>query len=277
MTLGTRLLVSAALGVAALALPGCGDVELRSHPLGDDVVVDGRYDDWKGRLEFVEQANMSVGAQNDDTHLYLIVVIGDREVQRNVMMSGMYLWFDAAGEKDRQFGVHFPLGVQGAAAMMRPPDAGASPDPEGLRAKVAQESLSEAELIAANGSARITRGLANLPGVDIRTRNDRGAMVYEYRVPLAAAVDSPYGIGTVPGGVIGVGLVTPEIDLSQTQERMRARMDGDRDGNGPAGGGRGGMGGGGGGMRGMGGPPQVPEAIDVWVKLTLAEAEGRTR
>jgi hypothetical protein len=183
----------------------------------------------------------------------------------------MYLWFDAAGGTDKQFGVHFPMGMQNAAGMMMPRDRGGA-DPEELREKFAKESIDEAELIGANGTARITRSLANLPGVDIRTGNDRGAMVYEYRIPLTADVDSPYGIGAVLGTEIGVGVMTPEVDMSDMREQMRKKTgEGGRDGGPPGSGGRGGMGGGRG---GMGGPPDMPDAIDVWAKLTLAEIES---
>jgi len=263
----------ATIGVAALTSVGCGDVELRSYYRDAAVTVDGNFDDWKGKLEFVEKANMSVGVQNDDTDLYVILVIGDRETQRSIMMSGMFLWFDAAGARDKQFGIHYPLGIQDPTSLMGPGKPSSGGDPEELRKKFAEESLGEAELIAANGTVRMTRSVSNLPGITLATSNDRGAMVYEYRIPLAADVDSPYGVGTGAGSVVGVGLMTPEIDTSAMRDQMREKMGPGGPGGRGAGGGRGGRGGGMGGGRG-GGIPSVPDPIDVWATLTLATSES---
>jgi len=266
-----RALALAIIGVVALSLTGCGDVELRSHYRDGEVTVDGNYDDWDGKLTFIEKANLSVGVQNDETDLYVILIVGDRETQRRIMMSGMFLWFDSGGEKEKQFGIHYPLGFKNLGEMMRPGKGGG--DPDKMREKFAEESLEEAELIGAGGAVRITRGVGNLPGIELKTTNDRGAMVYEYRIPLVSDVDSPYGIGGVAGTTIGVGLITPDIDMSEIREKMRESKRGRGGGKGSGGmggrggGGRGGMGGG---SRSPSGGMDMPDPIDIWATLQLA-------
>lgn len=265
-----RALLFAACGVAAAGLSGCGDVVLQSRYRTDPIVVDGRYDDWHGHMQFVEKAGLSVGVTNDETDAYVIVAVGDREVQRKIMMTGMFLWFDPAGGKDRQFGIHYPLGIRDAADFMKPQRMGGD-DTRKLRDKFREESLDEAELIGAAGTARVTRATSNLPGVEVRASHEKGVMVIEYRIPLASPVDQPYGIGAEPGQTVGVELVTPEVDLPAMREEMREERgegrgggrreggwDGDRDD----------------GMRGPVGAsrPEMPKPIDVWATLALARA-----
>jgi len=264
-TIGKALL--ATLGVVALSLPACGDVELRSHPRGGAVVVDGKYDDWSDKLTWVEKIDMSVGAQNDESDLYFVLVIGDREVQRRIMMSGLFLWFDGGGEDDKQFGVHYPLGMGDPSEFVRP-ERDRVRDPEKMRAKFEEESLGEVELIGAGGDVRMTRSPDNLPDIEVAVSRERGAMVVEYRIPLAATVDSPYGVGAVPGTRVGVGLMTPEIDMSKKPAERPDR--GERPAGGPPGGGRGGMGR----RPDGGGMPDVPAPIDLWAHLLLAPAHS---
>lgn len=295
------------VGVAALTAPGCGDVVLKSRALDTPVVVDGKYDDWDGRMTTVQGGSMSIGACNDTENLYVIIVVGDEEKQRSIMMSGLTLWFDPAGGTDGQFGIHYPLGLRDPERFIERPafrdrdrdgdfggeggegvgdrdndrdmDRGERPQrpgsPREMRAEFRKEALAEAELIGAGGAERITRAPGNLPGVQVAAGSERGTMVLEYRIPLTAPVDAPWGVGAIPGATVGVGVVTPEIDLSTLREEMAERR-GDRGGTVP-GGERPGGGGMDGGMGMGGGPPggvgwEAPKPIDLWGKLILASA-----
>lgn len=295
----TRMVSLATAGVVALGLTGCGDVVLHSAALDTPIVVDGHYGDWDGQMTWVNKAKMSVGARNDGTDLYVVLAIGDRDVQRTIMMSGMFLWFDPAGGQDGQFGIHYPLGLRdperfigqgsfGGYGGERVGDRDETGEGEGdverrsaprrrgdereMFKEFREEALAEVEMIGAGGASRITRSPRNLPGVQVAAGMEHGTMVFEYRIPLAAPVDAPWGVGSAPGATVGVGIMTPEIDLSRMREEMRERMQ-ERGGTRRPPGGEG-MGGDemGEGMRpGMGGP-KAPEPIDLWATLVLAPA-----
>jgi hypothetical protein len=87
------------------------------------------------------------------------------------------------------------------------------------------------------------------------------------KMPLRESPDASLAVGLEEQESFSIGLVTPEFDRSSMMNRRGGMMGG--------GGGRGGKGGfgGRGGGRG-GGPgrsrPQMPEPIDVWVKIELA-------
>ena len=91
---------------------GCGSEELVSVALDREITIDGETGDWQGLLKFNEDANLSYGLANNENEMYIVIVVGDRDVRRQIILSGLYLWFDPAGEENRRFGLRFPIGLQ---------------------------------------------------------------------------------------------------------------------------------------------------------------------
>jgi hypothetical protein len=260
--------------VLAAASGGCGTEELQSAPLDREIAVDGDAGDWEGMLRFVEDAEMSYGLANDERCLYIALVVGDREVRRQVIMSGLYLWFDPEGKENRRFGIRFPIGLQENAEDMAP--LFRERDPNKLSDSF-DETVKEMMVIGPNDQTWRRAAVNSVDGIETAARADRNALVLEFKVPVAGDGEYDYGVGALPGEVIGIGVETPKINL----EDMKAKM-------GSAGGGPGGMGGGmGGGMSGDRPPggqppggrrpeggerPGMPDPIKVWTKVRLAES-----
>jgi hypothetical protein len=263
--------------VASLA--GCGDKEIKSSARDRDIVIDGDYNDWEGTLKFDEDANLSYGLANDDRSMYIVLVVGDRAVRRQIMLSGMYLWFDPAGEETRKFGLRYPIGLQeegfdAIMPMMR------ERDPERMRVAF-QETTAEFMIIGAGEQVWRRGNIHSVEGVEAAANADKNVLVLEFKVPVGDTGAYGYGIGSKAGAVIGLGLQTPELDVEAMKEQMREAMEergggrggGGRGGGMGTGGGRGGKGGGGmrGGTRPPGGQqPEMPDPIKVWTRVQLA-------
>jgi len=259
--------VLAILAVILLVVNGCGSEELTSRPKDRDITIDGAYEDWQGALEFVEDADVSVGLMNDGEFLYIALVVGDRTVRRQIMMSGLYLWFDPEADEAKRFGIRYPIGLQEDAtdipAIMR------EQDPEKLKDSF-QEKTKEMLVVGHGDQTWRRTETGSVRGVEAAAGGDQYMLVLEYKVPIGRTGQYGYGIGSEPGAVVGVGLETPEIDF----KAMREQMDGGRKGGGRGGMG-GGMPGGGGGMRGNytrsgGQRPEMPDPIKLWAKVGLA-------
>jgi len=186
---------------------------------------------------------------------------------------GMTLWFDAEGGKEKSLGIHFPVGVSDQGdmrEMMRP--EGMQTDPADFQ-KLFAESIKELEIIRSDstGTRRMALGQANNEDIYVQLSATGGGFVYELRIPLNADSASPIAIGADAGGLIGIGLETPEIDMS----KMRERMGGGMRGGGRSGGGRGGSmpGGGLGGRPGGGRGFERPKPLKIWAKVQLATQE----
>jgi len=288
-------LKTTALGLAALSLilwtAGCGEVELNSSWKDREIVVDGYSDDWLDTLYYFEEDNVSVGFFNDSDYLYVCLLAEDFMLQDQVVRQGFTLWFDAAGGKEKRFGIKFPLGVQAMMREKMPMRQGEMPvegdempmrqegerrerpDPEKMR-KAFEETLKELEIVGP-GKEEVRRiAVENVKGLTVKVRNETGLLVYELQIPLRSDDPDEFAIGTLAGAVIGVGMEVPKMDLNKMREAMGGRGGG-RPGGMPPGGERpGGMTPGGrpGGMGGMGtrGMPDIPDGLKIWAKLQLA-------
>ena len=98
--------------------------------------------------------------------------------------------------------------------------------------------------------------------IDVKMRNAGGTFVYELRVPLISSEEHPFAVGVKPGDMIGVGFLSPKLQMQRSR--------GMRSGGMPGMGGRGGMGGGVGGMRATGMGRQMPQQLKIWAKVKLA-------
>jgi hypothetical protein len=259
----------AAVAAILLMIASCGPKELHSRARDREIAIDGAYEDWQGALEFVEDANLSVGLMNDGEFLYVALVAGDRMVRRQIMMSGLYLWFDQDGNESKRFGIRYPIGLQENAAdpdsMMR------EPNPEKMRTQF-QDEVKEMMVIGHDDRTWRRAETGAVRGIEVAAGGDRHMLVLEYKVPIGRTGQYGYGIGSEPGAVIGVGLETPEIDF---KEMRRQRPGGGMPGGGMPGGGTpaGGMPGSdfpGGGMPDGGQRPERPEPIKLWAKVELA-------
>jgi len=253
----------AVVAVVLCGVVGCGSEQLVSVARDREITVDADVADWQGRLKFLEDANLSYGITNDARSMYLVLVVGDREVRRQIIMSGLYLWFDPAGKENRRFGIRFPIGLQEDIAdvttLLR------EQDPNKLSESFA-ETVQEMLVIGPQDRSWRRASVGTVDGIETAAMADANKLVLEFKVPVSNDGQYGYGIGALPGDVVGLGVETPEIDPKDIKEHMRSAPGGPG-GGAWGGGGRGGVGA----ERPPGGPrPPMPDPIKVWTKVQLA-------
>jgi hypothetical protein len=106
-------LVLWSLLLLANSLAGCNDIELASKWRDREISIDGDQADWSGILRFLEDEQTSVGVVNDGDFLYLCLVSSSQGPVMQTVRSGFTVWFDREGGKKKNFGIKFPLGMQG--------------------------------------------------------------------------------------------------------------------------------------------------------------------
>ncbi|MCA9729307.1 MAG: hypothetical protein KC729_16585, partial [Candidatus Eisenbacteria bacterium] len=170
------------------------------------IQVDGALDEWEGALTSLESGKLSAAMRHDDRYLYLAIAISDPVYQRQVLGQGLFVYLDVQGGKERDFGVHFPLGL---SEMGLRPDRAADredegpPDPERMQMRGPDPSAlqqlydgvaSELEVIDGPYSSHRLRVDAT-PGVRVVERYANAVLTYELRVPLRESDDEPYAVG----------------------------------------------------------------------------------
>jgi hypothetical protein len=247
------LLAAGPVVLLLLCLLGCGTPPLASRWREQPIAIDGAVEDWVGLQAPapLDRRPARVGVANDGEALYLSVATDDRELAR-ALAFGFTLWIDPRGGKARDIGVRL---------LMAPPirrnrwEWEPSPFPARL------EGI---ELLGPQPSTRRRVDPPGEGGVEVAFAAAEGPLVFELRVPLAAA--GGWGLAARPGELLGVTLegTRPSFGPRRTADEP------DRE-DGPRGGGRRG-GGAGGGPPGRGPGGRGPRPLDLWLTVRLAAA-----
>jgi hypothetical protein len=260
----------------ASAMCGCsGAMQLSSAWRDREIVVDGSDSDWRGATAYIKGSNLSLGIRNDNDYLYACVIIMDRQMQMQMMALGFTVWFDPEGGKDKVFGIHFPLGMEGP----RPATALEGRDNAEEFQKITEQSQRELEIMGPGKKDRQRMLLMQVQGINVQIGSVQGFLVYELKVPLRKSADHPYAIGIDSVQAIGVGFETTELNLERMKEQLGGMPEGGGNGGPPMGGG--GMPPGGGGRPGGGGPPgggpgmgppggERSASLKLWTRVQLA-------
>jgi hypothetical protein len=266
-------LVAAAAALLALPHPGYGKTEIECRQKDREIKVDGDASEWNETLTVFKDAGFSCGLMNDSEYLYVAVVATDRQVVRQIMLAGLYMWFDEKGKQEKNFGVYFPIGLRESgeappAPTGEPGEPAASGPPASRptgRRPGNPDSLATAFFESARDFMLFSPVEQEWQRADVGSLGDAEAvasyrnhvLVLEYRVPLARRGAGGYGIGAAPGSEIGMGLESPQIQFFQARHHGPPGEGGSGDdGTHPGGwdsGARGGEQGGAGGSPGMGG------------------------
>ena len=249
---------------------GCSTLELESTWKDRDIVLDGKGGDWLGAKYYFEDTAVSVGLINDEQNLYVSMMTENPMIWGQIMRQGLTVWLDAKGGKNKTFGIRFPLQRprdEQEGERMAPRDMMDEAAREKMMEKF-QESMTELEVLGKNEEVLAKMNVEDAKGIVVKMRNAAGSLVYELKVPLASSEEKPFALGVNPGDTIGVGFLSPKMQMrGPSGMRGGGRMPGGGGGMPP--GGFGGMGG----RSGMGGMGRMmPQELKIWAKVQLASA-----
>lgn len=267
----------------SLVLSGCRKpVELKSRWMDREVIIDGNDSEWKDYpLYYDEETRSSIGFYNDSQNLYVFFKTMDEDLQWQILGRGIVMWFNKAGNKDKEWAIMFPMGRGPGGMHGGPPGRsqnkgkgngppGGSPDMKGPppdriaesrdRPPMGQfgaKSFLTPELKILNSekdSGRpYTQNEVNLIGIYLKYTNNPGeGFVCELRIPLVKGDKTPHAVQVSGKNTAGIGFMTEKSKSRSGPGGMK--RSGGMDGSGPGGGMGGPMGGGGPGG-GMGGGP----------------------
>ncbi|MCX8010251.1 MAG: hypothetical protein N3A61_03805, partial [Ignavibacteria bacterium] len=213
----------------SLLFISCGEVELISSWKQQDILIDGSEDDWANKLTVFEKEKFSIGIQNDEKYLYLILVSSDRSLQRRISGMGMTVWFDPSGGDNKKIGIRYPIGFR----EMRPDFNQGEPqrefDPERFREQN-QRNLTEAEILLDGASSGERFSVTDAKAIPIRIGRTLEKFVYELRVPLTANEEFAHTIWSNKNSPLGIGIETGEINMEEFRQQMGGMRGGPRGG-----------------------------------------------
>ena len=265
--------VGALRAPAALALflvftlAGCSSYktfQIESRPPEHQVLIDGKADDWAGRLFVVEGQKVSLGFLNDQECLYICLRTDDGGMQRQLLRLGLTVWFDPGGGRKKALGIKYPVGLSSREQRMW---RGEEPEETGAPTEFGG-NLTDVEIYRPGSSEPESLDIAEVEGIEIKAATAGKSFVYELKVPLAQSGRDFIGVGAPAGATVGVGFETGKFDLNNLPRRPSGTIGG-TGGKPPVGG----YGGPGGVMqpgRLRPNEPEIPEDLKIWAAVQLS-------
>ncbi len=253
------------VSLIAGALAGCSSaMEMSSDSVSPTLQVDGKANDWEGKLYIFKDKGLLVGVQDDSADVYVCLEGLDPATSRGMMRGGVTVWFDPGSGDSNLLGIHYGgrrvSPVEGNEEELFHPLA-----PSEI--EVLHKGNVVAMKIPAMSSEREY-------GLQVALRDSGGGAVFELKMPRRLGERS-FGLSRVVGKRLAMDIETAKGRTDRSGARPEGTSgefgggEGRREG-GMRGGRRGGMGGEGEGEGGQGGTRGGrPESVSLSLNVRL--------
>lgn len=260
----------------AMLISSCKDEQMPGNWAQDVITVDGSVGDWESVPKYLfEEQGTALAVCNDSQNVYLLLRFSDPEWAMPIRRSGLTIWVDADGGKDKDFMIRY----RGAPQMKEPRDSSFGRDmPEPVAVLPGDRGRPQGgestALFTCYIKDRIVENEIAVDGANgpqAASTFNSGYLTYEFCIPLDSPQVLYYGIASAPGHTAGIGF---EYGGSDREERrsMGGHMGGMGQGMPSGGPPRGGSGGRGMPPDGAGRGPNRPESLkeqEFWIKVGL--------
>jgi len=254
---------------------GCKSQEVECGWCSNKMLIDGQRTDWENLpFSYFEDEDVVLGLSNDNDNLYIFFSFRNKQWARMIHLSGLTLWLNGEGKKNKDWGIRFRGGPEMPGNMRDDRPEGTPFDPmAGMDYKAEPPGAAFVILDEYNDrELTIDTAGADGPAVGIALAND--IFTYEFRIPFTSDGNDIFKLIAEPGSKICIGSQWGGMNQDAMKE-MGGKIGGPPRGSGGMPGGGGGMPGGGR-MGGPGGDRQMPEEREIWVQTVLATAAVST-
>jgi hypothetical protein len=185
---------------------GCKSPPLTSQWRDRDIVIDGSPAEWNGLMQAPEDAEVAIGAVNDDAYLYLCLTSDNRETALRILMSGFTVLFENKAKKGARLGIHFPL-----ALAAHEKNSMSERDPAVVMKRL-EGSLGTLALIGPgeNDTLPMATRMAESLGLVVSVKPLIQGFTYEIKVPLNRDPHFTYAIDMGKDSLVSVTLASDE-------------------------------------------------------------------
>ena len=256
----------AGLLLLVLVSTGCAAHSVVSHWRTSGLTINGSEDEWPAAPQYYDTDRQAgIRTMNDAEAIYLCFSTSNEALKEKLLRTGLTVWLDPAGDKNKTFGIHLPgAGPPGGARK-----SGADDRRGDKKERPVLKTPDSVEITYAEATGPLSMPMAQVrqTGIEIGVGQPDGRRcVYEFKIGFTAG-PSLSALG--PGKTVGICIETGKTEGNP--EMRRPSEDGVAGTN--HGGGMGGKRGGG--MHGGGRPgggsagKAMGEAFETWIEVTL--------
>jgi hypothetical protein len=193
---------------------GCKSQQFASQWRDRDIIIDGNTAEWNGLMQAPENAEVAIGAVNDDAFLYLCLTSENRETALRILMSGFTVLFENKAKKESRLGIHFPLALAGAP-MPFERNGNSEHDPAPMKKRL-EGSLGTLALIGPgkNDTLPMAVRMAESLGIAVSLKPLTQGFTYEIKMPLNSDPHFTYAINMGKDSLVKVTLTSDEAGRS---------------------------------------------------------------
>jgi hypothetical protein len=198
---------------------GCAMHKVASAWHGNyNLIADGSDSEWQAEPRYYDEANqVAIRAMNDMKGIYLCFSTGDNKLKQTITMTGLTLWLDPEGGKNRIFGVGIPPGHR----LLMPFFSDQERKETQLMNKKGMppfEAPVELDITYPNttGPLTMTRAETRNAGIEVGAGQPPGGrVVYEFKIRFDADESL---LSLKPGMVVGVGFETGKMEMPRHKD-----------------------------------------------------------
>jgi len=178
------------------------DVKALSSRLDREILIDGKDPEWQGVMQYYDEKSRTVVSfLYDEKYLFMRLASNDRNIQRQILVQGLTVWFEQPHEGNRKTGVHFPVGLPREKRMsmfQRPPEEEkkTDKDPENRDDGLLEKGLVEIQLWGPGEYEQKTMPFKEMEKFDVAVKIGKTEknLIYELRLPFTQSDKSRFGL-----------------------------------------------------------------------------------
>jgi hypothetical protein len=208
---------------------GCSSSsKMVSNPKANNIVIDGKHDDWSGKLKYFEEKRAAVGFQNDNENLYFCLVTSDKANAMKIMALGLTVWFEQIND-EQKIGLQYPKRIDKAVPkniMGKNRSQNENTDFE-TSVKTMMQNQGEFSLVDEKSRIIYASPIGSNDGYEIKAGAVSQQFVYEAKIPIGNNNLAQMPINIFPDEKINIKFETGEIDLDEMKKNagMQSDMD----------------------------------------------------
>lgn len=224
----------------------CVEYETKSIRKESEVVIDGKIDDWEGKLEYFDEEGFAIGFQNDEEFLYICLSATDRKKVGRLLSTGITIMFDPEEGTKKAIGIRYPV-RQGQNQRDLMDTMGMQEDraPRAERMKLLLNDQNEFLLVNQEDFPLGSYPIDGSRGFKVKLGLENDYLAYELRIPLIPFMEFEHFVHPNDDGKLLISINS--VEMEKPEQRKNPGGSGERFGGmegGRSGGARGGRAGG---------------------------------
>jgi hypothetical protein len=244
------------------------DKTVQSTWAASPLTIDGLVDDWEADpLNEEKKVKAVYGFRNDSQTLYVLFKFNDRKYLSSIEITGMTLWVDIEGKKDKKVGIRFTkkkISADEYISMLEKQKGTLSDEQKKNVRASAFYFISQPEIVDKKGNPLENEKASEaVKGAAFNISASQEAVTYEFRLPLKSFAEAFLESETKADQAIGVGFEWGGLTDEMRKEFMKGSPGETSGAMGVSEGGRGG-----GGVQGVGFDGASPQGLSALRKMT---------